>query len=113
MNCEVDTSNLLLRSADQRSSDTQCIVLGNGRIGQASRTECAVRGAYLGLNLSINGRVTDAVGDKCLNEKKMTRTTQELSRVGHTLENGGECRGPLVEGTNKYSPVVKYQELVT
>ena len=113
MNCEDDTSSLCCGVLINVAVIHDVIVLGNGRIGQASRTECAVRGAYLGLNLSINGRVTDAVGVKCPNVKKMTRTTQELSRVGHTLENGGECRGPLVEGTNKYSPVVKYQELVT
>ena len=93
MNCEDDTPSLCCGVLIDVAVIHDVIVLGNGRIGQASRTECAMRGAHLGFNLSINRRATDAVGDKCLNEKKMT-LTQELSRVGHTLENGGECRGP-------------------
>ena len=62
MNCEEDTSSLCCGVLINVPVIHDVIVLGNGRIGQASRTECAVRGAYLGLNLSLNGRVTDGCG---------------------------------------------------
>ena len=55
---------------------------------------------------------------RCLDLDEFSDDATDISCLSHlvnlhTLVISSMCRGPLVEGTNKYSPVVKYQELVT